>query len=116
MSKAGFWFTLFVITLSLLIQKGFTMTFEEINAEPKAVLRFTATWCGPCKALAPIFDEVAAEHPDMKTYVIDVDQYGEITSKFGIKGIPTLMRIENGSVKLQMTGAQPKPEVEKFFK
>ena len=91
------------------------MTYEQIKAEPKAVLRFTATWCPPCKALAPIFDEVAAEHPDMKTFVIDVDSHSDISQRFGIKGIPTLMRIESGSVKLQMSGAQPKEEVQKFF-
>lgn len=92
------------------------MTYEEITTADKAVLRFTATWCPPCKALAPIFDEVAGEHPEMKTFVIDVDAHPEIASKFGIKGIPTMMRIENGSVTLQTSGAQPKPEVEKFFK
>lgn len=92
------------------------MTFEEIKAADKAVIRFTATWCPPCKALAPIFDEVAGEHPEVKTFVVDVDQNPEIADKFGIKGIPTMMRIENGSVTLQMSGAQPKLEVEKFFK
>lgn len=92
------------------------MTYEEITTEPNAVLRFTATWCPPCKALAPIFDEVAAEHPDMKVYVIDVDQNQEIAAKFGIKGIPTVMKIEAGSVKLQRSGAMPKEEVTKFFK
>jgi len=92
------------------------MTFEEIKAEPKAVLRFTARWCPPCKTLAPIFDEVAAEHPDMKVYVIDVDEYKAIASDFGVRGIPTVMLIENGSVKLQKSGAMPKPEVEEFFK
>lgn len=95
--------------------QGYTMTYEEITTADKAVLRFTAKWCPPCKALAPIFDEVASEHPEMKTYVIDVDEHGEIAAKFGIKGIPTLMRIENGSVTKQTSGAQPKPEVEKFF-
>jgi thioredoxin 1 len=105
--------TAFVLLFSL---KGYTMTYEEITAEPKAVLRFTATWCPPCKALAPIFDEVAEEHPEMKTFVIDVDQYGDIAQKFGIKGIPTLMRIESGSVKMQKSGARPKPEVKEFFK
>lgn len=92
------------------------MTFEEIKAEPKAVLRFTATWCPPCKALAPIFNEVAAEHPEMKVYVVDADEYPEILQKFGVRGIPTLMRIENGSVTIQKSGAMPKPEVEEFFK
>ena len=91
------------------------MTYEEITSADKAVLRFTATWCPPCKALAPIFDEVAAEHPEMKTFVIDIDKEPEIASKFGIRGIPTIMRIESGSVKLQKSGAQPKPEVEEFF-
>lgn len=102
--------------LFLLITKGYAMTFEEITSADKAVIRFTATWCPPCKALAPIFDEVAAEHPEMKTFVVDVDQYPDITQKFGVRGIPTLMRIESGSVKMQTSGAQPKPEVEKFFK
>lgn len=92
------------------------MTYEEITTTDKAVLRFTAKWCPPCKALAPIFDEVAAEHPDMKTFVVDVDTYPEIAAKFGIKGIPTCMRIENGSVTLQKSGAQPKEEVEEMFK
>lgn len=92
------------------------MTYEEITSAPNAVLRFTATWCPPCKALAPIFDEVAAEHSDVKTFVIDVDANQAIAAKFGIKGIPTLMKIESGSVKLQRSGAMPKEEVEKFFK
>jgi thioredoxin 1 len=108
--------SILIFVMMCVMTKGYTMTYEEITSADKAVLRFTATWCPPCKALAPIFDEVAAEHPDMKTFVIDVDQYGDIAQKFGIKGIPTLMRIESGSVKLQTSGAQPKPEVEKFFK
>lgn len=107
----------YVILLAILFTtKGYAMTYEEITSADKAVIRFTATWCGPCKALAPIFDEVAAEHPEMKTFVVDCDEHGDIAQKFGIKGIPTMMRIEKGSVKLQMSGAQPKPEVEKFFK
>ena len=106
----------YLLLSSLSINKGFCMTYEEITIAPKAVLRFTAQWCGPCKALAPIFDEVAAEHPDMKTYVIDVDTYQDIAQKFGIKGIPTMMRIESGSVKMQKSGARAKPEVEEFFK
>jgi thioredoxin 1 len=92
------------------------MTYEEITSEEKAVLRFTADWCGPCKSLAPIFDEVASENPDVKVFVINVDDHGELTQKFGVRGIPTMMRIENGSVTLQKSGTQPKPEVEEMFK
>lgn len=102
--------------LLLYTTTGHTMTFEEIKAAPLAVIRFTATWCGPCKSLAPIFDEVAKEHPEMKTFVVDVDENGDIAQKFGVRGIPTLMRIEKGSVTLQRSGAMPKPEVEEFFK
>jgi thioredoxin 1 len=91
------------------------MTFEEIIKEPKAVLRFTASWCGPCKALAPIFDEVVAENPDIKVYVIDVDTHGEIASKFGVRGIPTIMKIENGTVLMQTSGARPKVEIQEYF-
>lgn len=99
----------------LISNLGYSMTYEQITSETKAVLRFTATWCGPCKSLEPIFNEVAAEHPEMKTFVIDVDAYPEISTKFGIRGIPTLVRIENGNIKLQKSGARPKPEVEEFF-
>lgn len=91
------------------------MTYEEIIAENRAVIRFTATWCGPCKSFAPIFKEVAAEHPEMKTFVVDADENPDILQKFGVRGIPTTMRIESGSVKLQKSGVLPKPELESFF-
>lgn len=92
------------------------MTYEEIIAEEKAVVRFTAGWCGPCKALAPIFDEVAKENPDMKTYVVDLDKHPDIAEKFVVKGIPACFRVELGKVKAQTVGTQPKEEIEKLFK
>ncbi len=93
-----------------------TVTFEEIKAAEKAVIRFTASWCGPCKSLAPIFEEVAKENPGVKVFVVDVDTHGDIAQKFGVRGIPTLFKIVNGSVILQKSGALPKTEVEEFFK
>jgi len=89
--------------------------FEQIKAEPKAVLRFTANWCGPCKALAPIFDEVAAANPNAKVFVIDVDIHPDIATKFGVKGIPTMMKTEYGAVVKHAAGALPKVRVEEFF-
>lgn len=91
------------------------MTFEEIKAADKAVIRFTASWCGPCKSLAPIFEEVAKENPGVKVFVVDVDTHGDIAQKFGVRGIPTLMVIKHGSVTLQKSGALPKPEVQELF-
>lgn len=105
----------FILIFICLINQGYSMTYDEIISTDKAVLRFTATWCPPCRALAPVFDEVAGEHPNVKTFVIDVDEHRDIAAKFGIKGIPTLMKIENGSVTLQKSGALPKPEVDEFF-
>lgn len=106
---------LLILTLCF-VTKGYALTIDEIKAADKAVLRFTASWCQPCKSLEPIFNEVAKENPSVKTFVIDVDQYGDIATSFGIRGIPTLMRIEKGTVTLQKSGARPKPEVEEFFK
>lgn len=92
------------------------VTKTDILNNEHAVVRFTATWCPPCKVLAPIFDEVAARYPDVKVYVIDVDKYPELTNEFGIKGIPTLLKIKNGKIELVKSGALPKEEVEEFFK
>jgi thioredoxin 1 len=92
------------------------MTIYEIEQTPVAVLRFTASWCPPCKALAPVFDEVAAENPGVTVFVVDVDDHPDIASHYSIRGIPTLLRVEEGVVTKQLGGARPKPEVEDLFK
>lgn len=92
------------------------VTKAEILANEHSVVRFTASWCPPCKVLAPIFDEVAAAHPNVKVYVIDVDKDKEVASDFNIRGIPTCLSIRNKKVDLSLSGAQPKSELEKLFK
>jgi thioredoxin 1 len=92
------------------------VTKAEILNNKHAVVRFTATWCPPCKALAPIFDEVAAAHPDVVTYVVDVDQNQDLARDMGIRGLPTMLQIKDNALSLSMVGAQPKEEVEKLFK
>jgi len=97
--------------------QGKTMSRKaEILSNKHAVVRFTATWCPPCKALAPIFDEVAAANPDVVTYVVDVDQNRDLASEMGIRGLPTMLQIKDGKVEATLVGAQPKPEVERLFK
>lgn len=91
------------------------MTYDEIKKLDKAVLKFSAEWCSPCRSLSPIFNDVASKYPEHKVCLIDVDKYPEIAQKFGIKGIPTIMKIKEGSVTLQMSGALPATEIEKFF-
>ncbi len=92
------------------------ITTAEILNNEHAVVRFTATWCPPCKALAPVFDEVAAAHPDVKVYIVDVDQYKDIAGDLNVRGIPTCMAIRNNKVSETIVGNQPKPELEKLFK
>ena len=98
------------------ISKVYSVKFDEIKAADKEFIRFTATWCGPCKSFAPIFEEVAAEHPEVQTFVVDADANPEILQKFGVRGIPTAMQIVKGSVTMQKSGVLPKPELEEFFK
>jgi thioredoxin 1 len=92
------------------------LTKADILNNKHAVVRFTATWCPPCKALAPIFDEVAAAHPDVVVYVVDVDQNQDLARDMNIRGIPTMVQIKDGAVTDTKVGAQPKPVVEGLFK
>ena len=92
------------------------VTKAEILANEHAVVRFTATWCPPCKALAPVFSEVAAAHPDVKVYVIDVDENQDLARDLNVRGIPTCMAIRKNAVSEVLVGNQPKQELEKLFK
>jgi thioredoxin 1 len=92
------------------------VTLKEILENEHAVIRLTATWCPPCKVLAPIFNEIAAEHPDVKVYVIDVDENKDLAGELNVRGIPTCIAIRNNKVDQVMVGAQPKQELEKLFK
>jgi thioredoxin 1 len=92
------------------------VTKEDILENEHAVVRFTATWCPPCKALAPIFEEVAAANPDIKVYVIDVDQVQGLAGEFGIRGIPALVKIKGNKVETTLVGMQSKEKIEELFK
>lgn len=71
--------------------------FEKKTNQPHlVVVDFFATWCGPCKMMAPIFEQAKNETKDVDFYKIDVDENEEIASKFGVMSIPTLVAIKNG--------------------
>lgn len=76
------------------------------------VIDFSATWCGPCKKVAPIIEELAAEY-DGKVIIgkCDVDENDELTSKFGIRNVPTILFLKNGEVVDKHVGAAPKSEL-----
>lgn len=87
---------------------------EEINA-PKVLVDFGAEWCGYCKMIAPVIDEVQAAHPELKVLTVDVDEVGALAQMFGVSSIPALLYIENGEVVRSGLGFMPKPKLESFL-
>ena len=86
--------------------------FEELLKSEKTVLiDFYATWCGPCRMVSPIIDEIAEEHPEYLVAKIDVDQEPELAGEFSVFSIPTLVVIKNGEVVNTATGARPKEDI-----
>ncbi len=88
--------------------------FEDlvINSDKPVLVDFWAEWCGPCKALAPVLDEIAGELDGKAQLVkVNVDESGELAQKYGIRGIPTLIFFKDGEVKSTLVGNQPKSEI-----
>ena len=85
---------------------------EVLKAEGTVLVDFWATWCGPCRMLSPIVDEVASEHPDVKVGKINVDEQPELAQQFGIMSIPTLLVFKNGEKVQESVGLIPKEKVE----
>ena len=84
---------------------------EVLNSEKKVLLDFWAPWCGPCRMVVPMVEEIAKERPDIKVGKINVDENPELASQFGIMSIPTLVVIENGNIVNQAMGARPKDAI-----
>lgn len=84
---------------------------EVLNSQKKVLVDFWASWCGPCRMVGPIVEEIANERPDIKVCKINVDEQPELAAKFGIMSIPTLMVFENGKVVNQSAGARPKDAI-----
>ena len=81
---------------------------EVMNSDKKVLLDFWAPWCGPCRMVVPMVEEIAKERPDIKVGKINVDDNPELAARFRIMSIPTLVVMENGKIVNQATGARPK--------
>ena len=92
--------------------------FNEKIASGRVLVDFFATWCGPCRMLAPILEEVdeRKEAGDLLIIKVDVDEAGEIAAKYGIQSIPTLILFENGKAVKNALGYMPKPQLLNFLK
>jgi thioredoxin 1 len=82
----------------------------------KQVYYFTADWCGPCKKVRPIVEELSRDQSEVKFQIIDVDSEGELTRKFEVRSIPTFILIENGQEVNRFTGAKTRKDLENFIK
>ena len=86
--------------------------FEELkNGNKPVLLDFYADWCGPCRMVSPIVDEIAEERPDIAVGKINVDNEPELAQAFGVFSIPTLAVLRNGEVVHKSSGARPKAAI-----
>ncbi|MGB5626640.1 MAG: thioredoxin TrxA [Woeseiaceae bacterium] len=93
-----------------------TFDADVLQNDKAVLLDFWAEWCGPCKMIAPLLEEVAVSHADKLAVVkLNVDENPNTAQKFGIRSIPTLMLFKDGAVQAQKMGAMPKSQLEEFL-
>ena len=84
---------------------------EVMNSDKPVLLDFWAPWCGPCRMVVPIVEEIARERSDIKVGKINVDENPELAGQFGVMSIPTLVVMKNGKIANQSMGAKPKSAI-----
>ena len=88
---------------------------EVLNSEKPVLLDFWAPWCGPCRLMSPILDQLAEEREDIKVAKVNVDEEPELAGEFRVYSIPTLAVLKDGQMVNQMVGARPKNQILSMF-
>ena len=92
------------------------MAADDLQNSKAVLLDFWAEWCGPCKMIAPLLDEVAGKYEEKLDVVkLNVDENPNVAQKFGIRSIPTLILFKDGAVQAQLMGAMPLRQLEEFL-
>ncbi len=84
---------------------------EVLRSDKPVLLDFWASWCGPCRMIAPTIEEIAQEHPEYKVGKVNVDEEAELARQFGIMSIPSLFVMKDGKVANQAVGVMPKDKI-----
>lgn len=88
---------------------------EVIRSDKTVLLDFWASWCGPCRMVSPIVDQIAEEHPEIKVGKINVDEQPELAGLYRISSIPTLVVVKDGKTVNQSVGVKPKAMIERML-
>ena len=84
---------------------------EALKSDKKVLIDFYADWCGPCRMVGPVVEEIAAEHPEYKVCKVNVDEENELAVSFNIMSVPALFVLENGKVTKQAVGVKTKTQI-----
>ena len=88
---------------------------EVLESDKPVIVDFWATWCGPCRMMAPVVEKIAEEHPELKVGKVDIDENPELAQLFNVMSIPTLAAFKDGQLIGTAVGYQPKENVLKLF-